>query len=104
MPKRNREDNEPSILGSVSQIVDTLVDLQPDDLAKLLTHIAYKAYLPNAAFKRARVDLPSFAAKWATFAPNLGMRSDTSYLEPDYFEVWPTTSYHLPSSFHMTVV
>ncbi|KAF8914293.1 hypothetical protein CPB84DRAFT_1841022 [Gymnopilus junonius] len=106
MPKRNHEeteDNEPGILGSVSQIVDTLVDIEPDDLAKLLAHIANRAHLPNAAFKKARTDLPSFAAtKWGRIAPQLGMQRDTLYLEPNYFEVWTTPSYHLPPSFQMS--
>jgi len=78
-----------------------LLELTPDELAALLADLANSANLPNATFKRARLDLPSFSAvKWSEFAEGYGLHEDASCLN---FESFETPRYRLPPSLHQAM-
>lgn len=76
-------------------------ELTHDELAVVLGDLANSANLPNAAFKTARLDLPSFStAKWSEFAEQYGLHNDVSYLNLESFK---TARYRLPPSFHQAL-
>jgi hypothetical protein len=76
-------------------------ELTADEQTALLADFANSASLPNSAFKKARVDLPSFcAAKWSTFAEEFGLPTDAGELKLKSFH---TPKYQLPPSLHQAM-
>jgi hypothetical protein len=76
-------------------------ELTSDELAVLLADLANSANLPNATFKKARVDLPSFSAvKWSEFAKEYSLPDNASYLNLKSFK---TPRYRLPPSLHQAM-
>ena len=79
-----------------------VLELTKDELAALLGDLANHASLPTSAFKKARVDLPSFSkAKWSDFALEYGLPQVTSSLS---LETFTTPKYRLPPSLHETML
>ena len=85
MTKRSRDDID------VDQLIDSInldkglragvLELTADQLATLLADFANLANLPTAAFKKARVGLPSFSTvKWTGFAREYGLPLNASHL------------------------
>ena len=100
--KRNRDDIDvDSLVKSVpldKGLIGGLLELNRDELASVLAHVANKASISTATFKKARIELPSFsAAKWSYFAKQSGLPQDTSRFRLNSFT---TPRYRLPPSFH----
>ena len=102
MTKRCREDID------VDQLIDSInldkglragvLELTADELTALLADFANLANIPSAAFKKARVDLPSFSTvKWTEFAGEHGLPLNASHLQPASFT---TPRYLLSPSLH----
>jgi len=102
MTKRSRDDID------VDQLIDSInldkglragvLELTADQLATLLADFANLANLPTAAFKKARVGLPSFSTvKWTGFAREYGLPLNASHLHPCTFH---DPRYRLPPSLH----
>jgi len=73
-------------------------ELDADELAAVLADFANSANLRTAAFKKARVGLPSFSTvQWANFAHDIGLPLNASQLELEPFQ---TPRYPLPLSLH----
>jgi hypothetical protein len=78
------------------------LDLTTDEQAALLAHLANSVNLPNAAIKKARLDLPSFSAvQWSTFAQQYDLPMDAENLG---LEPFSTPKYRLPPSFHQAMI
>jgi hypothetical protein len=74
------------------------LELTADGLTTLLADFANLANLPSAAFKKVRVDLPSFSTvKWTEFAREHGLPFNASHLQLASFA---TPRYRLPPSLH----
>ena len=91
----------------VDEIIDSLkasllkLAPDPDELAAVLADLANSASLPNAVFKRARIDLPSFSiVKWSNFARQHGLAEDPSCVNLESFQ---TPRYRLPPSLHQVM-
>jgi hypothetical protein len=100
--KRNRDDIDvDSLVQSVpldKGLIGGLLELNRGELASVLAHVANKASISTASFKKARIELPSFsAAKWSDFAKQSGLLQDTSRFRLNSFT---TPRYRLPPSFH----
>jgi hypothetical protein len=80
MGKRNHDIDVDEIIDSINLykgLRAALLELTPDELAALLADLANSANLPNATFKKARVDLPSFSVvKWSEFAEEYGLHEN----------------------------
>ena len=105
MAKRGRHDID------VDEIIDSMnlkeglrsavLELTPDQLTALLADLANSANLSTAAFKKARVDLPSFSTvKWSQFAAELKLPRTPSLLRLVSFQ---TPRYRLPLSLHQVM-
>ena len=100
MPKRTKDDIDVDSLVELinldNGLVEGLLQLDRDELAWLLAHIANEANITTTTFKKARIDLPSFSvAKWSKFAEQFGLPEDASALE---LEPFTTPTYRLPLS------
>ncbi|KAF8239902.1 hypothetical protein L208DRAFT_1235683 [Tricholoma matsutake] len=95
MPKRTIDDLADSI-NMDRGLIDGLLQFDRDELAALFAHIANEAKTPTA-FKKARIDLPSFSAKWSDLAPQFGLSPDIEQLD---LETFTTPKYYLPPSLH----
>jgi hypothetical protein len=72
---------------------------QDNNLQVLLAELANKGNVTNAAFKRARMGLPSFSdAKWSELAPQFGLHKNIARLQLPTFV---TPVYLLPPTFHV---
>ncbi|KIL59813.1 hypothetical protein M378DRAFT_84610 [Amanita muscaria Koide BX008] len=105
MAKRSREDIDvDELINSINLdkgLRAGLLELTADELAALLADFANSANLPTAAFKKARLGLPSFSTvKWAEFAEEYGLPLNPSYLG---LEPFTTPRYRLPPSLHETM-
>jgi hypothetical protein len=79
-------------------LVDGLQQLDRDELAAVLAHVANVANISTAAFKKMRIELPSFSvAKWPDFAEQSGLAQDILKLK---LELFMTPRYRLPLSLH----
>jgi hypothetical protein len=100
MSKRTNE-NINDIANSINMdrgLIDGLLQFDRDELAALFAHIANEAKIPNAIFKKARTDLPSFsAAKWFDLAAQFDLSLDIEQLD---LKTFTTPKYHLPPSLH----
>ena len=82
-------------------LVDGLQQLYRDELAALLVHVANVANISTAAFKKTRIELPSFSvAKWSDFAGQFGLAQNILQLK---LEPFTTPRYRLPLSLHETM-
>jgi hypothetical protein len=103
MGKRDRDIDVDEIFSSINLdkgLRSAVLDLTQDELAVLLAELANHANLPNAAFKKAGVDLPSFSTvKWSEFSAQYGLPANPSSfnLKLDSFT---TPRYQLPPSLH----
>jgi hypothetical protein len=100
--KRCKDDIDiESIIESVpldKGLVNGLQQLNRDELAAVLAHVANEANISTAAFKKTRIELHSFSeAKWSDFAKKFGLPEDVSRLE---LEPFTTPRYSLPPSLH----
>ncbi|KAF8230837.1 hypothetical protein L208DRAFT_1399821 [Tricholoma matsutake] len=100
MPKRTKDDIDVDSLVELvnldNGLVDGLLQLDRDELASLLAHIANEASITTTTFKKARIELPSFSvAKWSKFAEQFDLPQDVSALE---LEPFTTPRYRLPLS------
>jgi hypothetical protein len=78
-----------------------LLELTADELAALLADIANSANLSTAAFKNARVDLPSFStATWSEFAEQYDLPSDPESVRLTSLN---TPMYRLPPSLQVAM-
>ena len=69
-------------------------DLTQEELAALLADLANDANLRNVAFKKARLDLPSFSTvQWSEYAAQYGLPENPSVLK---LESFTTPRYLLP--------
>ena len=102
MPKRSKADIDiESLIESIPLdrgLIDGLQQLDCDELVAVLAHVANVADVSTAAFKKTRIELPSFSvAKWSDFAKQFGLQEDVSKLELGSFT---TPRYRLPPSLH----
>jgi hypothetical protein len=100
--KRSKDDIDvESLVESVpldKGLIDGLQELDRDELAAVLAHVANVANISTAAFKKTRIELPSFSVtKWSDFAKQFGLLQNVSKLG---LEPFTTPRYHLPPSFH----
>ena len=100
--KRSKDDIDiESLVESVpldKGLVDGLQQLDRDELAAVLAHVANVANISTAAFKKTRIELPSFSvAKWSNFAEQFGLPQNVLKLE---LEPFTTPRYRLPPSLH----
>jgi hypothetical protein len=73
--------------------------IQDDHLEVLLAELANQGHITNAAFKRARLGLPSFSdAKWSELAPQFGLHKNIARLQ---LPTLTTPVCLLPPSFHV---
>ncbi|KAM6493583.1 hypothetical protein JOM56_011717 [Amanita muscaria] len=105
MAKHSREDIDvDELINSINLdkgLRAGLLELTADELAALLADFANLANLPTAAFKKARLGLPSFSTvKWAEFAEEYGLPLNPSHLG---LEPFTTPRYRLPPSLHETM-
>ena len=105
MPKRKNVDSTVDDLAeafnSDKGLIDGLLEYDRDELAELIAHVANKAGITTATFKKARIELTSFtAAKWSDVAPSFGLKTDVELLELATFK---TAKYCLPPSLHETM-
>jgi hypothetical protein len=78
--------------------IQKLLEVDKDQLTLIIGHLANKGNIDNRSIKRARTQLPSFAAaKWADFAAEVGLPEIPRHLPLEYFQ---TPVYQLPPSFH----
>jgi hypothetical protein len=104
MPKRRHTEPEDIDAEEVIEginlnrgILDGLLDLNSDELAAVLAHIANEGNISTASFKMARTTLPSFSTeKWTEFALRFGQRTN-----PEIVDLTPysTPRFRLPPSF-----
>ncbi|KAM6496570.1 hypothetical protein JOM56_007043 [Amanita muscaria] len=95
MTKRNHDIDVASLVDSINLDINGLLELDRDQLAALLAHIANKANIATT-FKKARIELPSFSVvKWSKFAKQSGLPDDVSKLRLEPFK---TPRYRLPLS------
>ncbi|KIL58137.1 hypothetical protein M378DRAFT_170927 [Amanita muscaria Koide BX008] len=97
MPEPTYDDIDvDSLVDSINLDIDGLLELDRDELAALLAHIANEARITTTMFKKARIELPSFSlAKWSKFAEQYGLPQDVSALKLEPFK---TPRYCLPLS------
>jgi hypothetical protein len=89
---------------SCKGLIDGLQQLDRDELAAVLAHVANVANISTATFKKTRdggklnaIELPSFsAAKWSDFAKQFDLPQNVSRLQ---LKPFATPRYHLPPSF-----
>lgn len=103
--KRSRNNiNIESIIESVpldNGLIDGLLQLDHDERTAALAHVANETNVTTSAFKKARIELPSFStAKWSEFARQFGLPEKVFDLNLDNFN---TPRYHLPPSMHRTM-
>ncbi|EDR13668.1 uncharacterized protein LACBIDRAFT_308899 [Laccaria bicolor S238N-H82] len=78
--------------------LDKFTILPPDELARVIAHIANHGRVNTAAIKKARMSLPSFSGvKWVDLAARLGLDEQ---FEKNEFETFVTPMYLLPPSLH----
>jgi len=99
MSKRTNDVNDLAGLISMNKgMIAGLLEFDRDELATLLAHIANEAKIPTAAFKKARIELPSLSAdKRSEFAPQFGLSPKIEYVK---LETFTTPKYYLPPSLH----
>jgi hypothetical protein len=79
-------------------LVDGLQQVNGNELAAVLAHVVNVANISTAAFKKTRIELPSFSvAKWSDFAQQFGLPQNLSKLK---LEPFTTPRYRLPPSLH----
>ena len=79
-------------------LVNGLQQLDRDELAAVLTHVANEANIFTAAFKTIRIELHSFSeTKWSDFAERFGLPQDVEGLK---LKPFTTPRYRLPPSLH----
>ncbi len=102
MPERIDGIDVDSIVESEDNgLMDRLLQLDRDELTKLLAHISNEASITTATINAAKTDLSSFSTtKWAKFAKTFGLPEDPSYLELEHFS---TPRYRLPLSFQVSM-
>jgi hypothetical protein len=79
--KRSKDDDDIEfIIEAVpldNGLIDGLLQLNRDELAALLAHVANLTNISTPRFKKARIELPSFSvAKWSGFATQFGLPED----------------------------
>jgi hypothetical protein len=80
------------------RLLNKLMEIEPENLALILGHIANRSNLTNAQFKKARTAVPSFSkAKWNLFAEQFSLPESAESLKLEPFN---TPFYCLPPSFH----
>lgn len=105
MPTRHTEDidvkNVIECINLDKGMVDGLLDLNRDELAAVLGHIANEGNIPNATFKIARSTLPSFSiVKWTDFASDFGLPTNPAKVN---LTCYSTPRFRLPPSFQKTM-
>ena len=103
--KRSKDDIDiESLVESVpldKGLIDGLQQLDRDELVAVLAHVANVASISTAAFKKTRIELPSFSvAKWSDFAKQFGLPQNVWNLK---LEPFTTPRYRLPPSFHEAI-
>ena len=105
MPTRHTEDidvkNVIECINLDKGMVDGLLDLNRDELAAVLGHIANEGNIPNATFKMARCTLPSFSiVKWTDLASDFGLPTNPAKVNLTRYS---TPRFRLPPSFQKTM-
>src|SRR6266550_6711422 len=82
-------------------LMEQLLQVDRDELTKLLAHISNEASITTAMIEAAKTELPSFSTtKWTEFAKTSGLPEDPSDLELEHFS---TPRYRLPLSFQVSM-
>jgi hypothetical protein len=89
------------LAGSINMdrgLIAGLLEFDRDELTTLLAHIANEAKIPTAAFKKVRIELPSFSVdKWSEFASQFGLSPKIEFVKLETFTI---PKYYLPPSLH----
>ena len=96
-PKRTDSSDVDSIVESEdNELVDRLLQVDRDELTKLLAHISNEASITTTMIKAAKTELSSFSTtKWSKFAKTHGLPENPSDLRLERFS---TPRYRLPLS------
>ncbi|KIM49600.1 hypothetical protein M413DRAFT_112482 [Hebeloma cylindrosporum] len=106
MGKRDRDEdiNVDDLLRTLDfrkGVRDAFLGLNDEELALVLADIANHAGLSNAAFKKARSELPSFSdTRWTEYAQEFGLPEQVEDLSLEGFK---TPTYWLPPSLHRSM-
>jgi hypothetical protein len=102
IPERTDGSDVDSIVESEDNgLMDRLLQVDRDELTKLLAHISNEASITTAMIKAAKTDLSSFSTtKWAKFAKTLGLPENPEDLRLERFS---TPRYRLPLSLQVSM-
>ena len=99
--KRNRNIDIESLIESISLdkgLVNGFQQLDREELAVVLAHVANEANISAAAFKKTKIEPSSFSeTKWSDFAQQFGLPKNVMKLE---LKPFTTPRYRLPPSLH----
>src|SRR5258708_24433981 len=82
--------------------IQKFLEINKEQLALVIGHLADKGNIDNRSIKRARTQLPSFSTEmWADFAAGVDLPEEPRNLNLGSFH---TPAYQLPPSFHKAVL